>query len=619
MKHYVLKIKDRFIQSILDGTKTHEYRLGTPERSKIAIGDRLILISNDNPNKLCTVAVTSVESFLNWEDALKGDWEEDFSHLFNSYLDVLKECQRFYSRDEIKEYGIRKFGISPLRTKIRKARVLLDTNIIIHRESFKNVSFEVAKGFNWLDKLKDTKIIHPDSIFEINKYNDANIKNGILIKLDSYEKLLPHQINDDYFNSIVNRFSLDENSRIDNNILYQVYDGVVDALITNDLKILAKAELLGIRNSVFSIEEFLKFAEDTYPTKIDYKMLSVKKEQFGSIDLNDSFFDTLKADYPEFEHWFNSKNAEETYVFREDGRIHAFLYVKVEYEDEESYLKIKPQLSPKKRLKVGTFKIDEHVKGFRLSERFLKIIFDNARINKVDEIYVTLFENHRKEIDNLRDVLCKWGFFKWGTKIGTNGKIESVFVKTMESFNDGLSIKENFPNLISGPNMFFLPINPEYHTALFPDSILKNEDMNLYSENKAHLYSLEKIYVSGTFNKSPKPGDIVVIYRSGERWPKKYSSVCTGLAILEGLYFPKTLDEFLSLCSNKSVFSDEELSTFYSNKKYRTVVKLIQYKTFEKKITLEVLQNEGLVGEFSGPRPFDRIDPKHYELFMKEE
>src|SRR5574344_1247405 len=116
MKHYVLKIKDRFIQSIVDGTKTHEYRLSSSERRKISIGDKLLLVSNENPNKLCTVTVTSSESFSNWEDALKDDWKKDFSHLFNSYSDVLKECQKFYSRDEIQEYGIIKFGISLTRT-----------------------------------------------------------------------------------------------------------------------------------------------------------------------------------------------------------------------------------------------------------------------------------------------------------------------------------------------------------------------------------------------------------------------------------------------------------------------------------------------------------------------
>jgi len=30
--------------------------------------------------------------------------------------------------------------------------------------------------------------------------------------------------------------------------------------------------------------------------------------------------------------------------------------------------------------------------GFRLGERFLKIIFDNALKQKVEEIYVTIFE-----------------------------------------------------------------------------------------------------------------------------------------------------------------------------------------------------------------------------------
>jgi hypothetical protein len=33
----------------------------------------------------------------------------------------------------------------------------------------------------------------------------------------------------------------------------------------------------------------------------------------------------------------------------------------------------------------------------RLGERFLKIIFDNAFINKVDEIYVTIFDKRDDE------------------------------------------------------------------------------------------------------------------------------------------------------------------------------------------------------------------------------
>ncbi len=64
------------------------------------------------------------------------------------------------------------------------------------------------------------------------------------------------------------------------------------------------------------------------------------------------------------------------------------MYLKTEGSDE-NYSDIDPMFSKKKRLKVGTFKVVSN--GVRLGERFLKIIFDNAILNQVEEIYVTIF------------------------------------------------------------------------------------------------------------------------------------------------------------------------------------------------------------------------------------
>lgn len=58
-----------------------------------------------------------------------------------------------------------------------------------------------------------------------------------------------------------------------------------------------------------------------------------------------------------------------------NGMLLSFLYLKVE-DENESYMDITPMFSPKKRLKIGTFKVISN--GFRLGERFIKIIFDNA-------------------------------------------------------------------------------------------------------------------------------------------------------------------------------------------------------------------------------------------------
>lgn len=78
-----------------------------------------------------------------------------------------------------------------------------------------------------------------------------------------------------------------------------------------------------------------------------------------------------------------------------------------------------------RRLKVGTFKVEST--GFRLGERFVKIIFDNALQRNVDEIYVTLYTD-REELSALAALLKRWGFTEYGVKIG-NGKEEQVLVK----------------------------------------------------------------------------------------------------------------------------------------------------------------------------------------------
>lgn len=619
MNHVKLKIRPQFLKAVQNGTKKHEYRLGTPERLKIKNGDKLILVSNQDPRAFIVVTVRRITKYPSWEEALRDNWELDFKGQHENLGDVINECSKFYTRDQVKQYGIIVFDIEPLSVKLRKNRVLLDTNIIIQREGYTNVTFEVANLYKWFEILKSTPLIYSKTIDEIKKYQDLIARKSITIKLDSYETLTSNQINDEYFNNVIQSFSKDENSLIDNEILYQVYDGKADLLITNDNKMLRKAELLGIRQIVLNVEEYLKIVEKEFPKKIEYKMLSVKKEQFGKINIDDPFFDTLKEDYPEFIDWFNSKNQEEAYVFKKDEEIHGFLFVKVEYPDEKDYLIINPILQPKKRLKVGTFKIDPTLKGFRLSERFIKIIFDNAMISEVDEIYVTLFERKRKEVDALRDVLCKWGFNYHGYKLSKQGEKESVFVKTLEHYDPEKDIKYNFPNLPNNQKMYMLPINSEYHTDLFPDSILKNEDMNLYSENKGHLYSLEKIYVSNAYTGKAKAGDFIVIYRSGDRYPKRYSSVCTCLAILEEIVYPKTKEEYLEICSNKSVFKKEELIEFYNGKKYRTVIKLIPYKTYFNKISLGRLIDIGFINYDSGPRPFDEVPPSLYKLFLEED
>ncbi len=521
MKNYYLKIRDKYINEIISKNKIHEYRLATPERKEIKVGDTLIMISNQNKNKFVKVTVEAKQTFKTWEDALIGYWQQDFKNLYNSFEDVLNECFRFYPKSEVDRYGIIVYSISPLEVSYDDISILLDTNILIKRESNSNNSFEISKLFNWINNKKLDIYIHKFSKNEIEKYKEKKEMQSVLTKLNSYSVLPSFNCDvGNYFEKITKKYSMDENSRIDNELLKEIYNDNVGILLTDDNVILKKAEELYIRDRVISSLELLNYFEEHYPQNIEYKMLSVKLREFKDIDLNSQFFDTLREDYSgiKFDRWFKNKASqnEKAYIFEDGKEMKGFLYLKIE-DKNEKYDDISPKLLPKTRLKVGTFKIIST--GFRLGERFLKIIFDNARKFQVDEIYVTLFENKREEVMQLKKIMENWGFQKWGLK--DNGKL--VLVKSMTDYNFNESPKFNYPLLKKEINYFFLPIYPKFHTDLFPDMILKNEDMHLYKENKAHRYALEKIYLSGAFDIRANPGDIVLIYRTGERYPKRYS------------------------------------------------------------------------------------------------
>ena len=59
-------------------------------------------------------------------------------------------------------------------------KVLLDTNIIIYRETDRILNPNTPDLFNWLDKLHYDKYIHPLSEQEIAQYKDVEKRNVIL-------------------------------------------------------------------------------------------------------------------------------------------------------------------------------------------------------------------------------------------------------------------------------------------------------------------------------------------------------------------------------------------------------------------------------------------------------
>lgn len=490
-------------------------------------------------------------------------------------------------------------------------RILLDTNIIIHREASRVYNQDIGLLFNWLDKLNYEKCVHPLSIEEIRTHKDENVVKTMNIKITNYELLKTESPEN---NQIIELRKSDKtrNDEIDTSIIKELYNNRVNFLITEDRGIHRKALKLGISERVFKIDAFIEKVVAENPQLKEYKVLAVKKKYFGNLNISDSFFESFIDDYSEFKDWFNRKSDKVSYVCTADDEVKAFLYLKVETDGSEAYDDIHPKFLKKKRLKIGTFKVTST--GYKLGERFLKIIFDNALQYQVSEIYVTIF-NKREDQNRLIKLLEDWGFQHWGTKTTHNG-IEQVYTKDFFGITEIASTRYSFPFVSRGTRKFIVPIYPEYHTELFPDSILNNESPDDFIENEPHRNALKKIYISRSYFRNLNSGDLVLFYRTGGY----YKGVISTIGVVESIETDiKDEQHFIDLCRKRSVFDDEGLSKYWNWSKTNRpfIVNFLYIDSFPMpKVNLKKLMELNLIQ--SAPRGFEQIKDETFFQILNE-
>ena len=332
--------------------------------------------------------------------------------------------------------------------------------------------------------------------------------------------------------------------------------------------------------------------------------MDLQVQRFSDINLNDSFFDSLRASYPEFNEWYNKKAAAgaTAYCYYVDNELKDFLYLKIE---EEELSDLTPALPAKKRLKVGTFKVDNEDRHTTRGERFMKKIMDKAIAADVDEIYVTMFPT--EELQGLIRMFEKFGFSHIADKPHEGGNAEYVLIKDMTTHVDDFKLDYPFVKKASS-NKYVLSIVPEFHTHLFPDSILKNEKKYDLIQDVSETNSIYKIYLcwmQGTRNL--KAGDKLIIYRTSDEEGKAYyrsvcTSVCTVCEVKTYRDFENE-EEFIKYTNRYSVFKEHELRRWYKNKNYFIVIKMVYNIAFTKKVINMVMKEQ--VG----------LNPKYWGFF----
>ena len=496
-------------------------------------------------------------------------------------------------------------------------RILLDTNIIIHREAATVVADDIGVLFRWLDNLHHTKCIHPITVEELEKHADPKVRRSLEVKLASYNLLKTKAPTLEPVRKLSQQLDKNTSDLNDTLIINELYSGRVDALITEDKRLANKASLLGISDRVYTIDAFLEKVTAENPELADYKVLALQKDHFGNLDVADEFFASFRKDYPGYERWFNRKADEPVYVCRSEGNLIALLYLKMENRSED-YSDMTPALPPKKRLKIGSFKV--MLNGLRLGERLMKIVFDNALRFNVDEIYVTSFDK-RIEQQRLLNLFEEYGFGLHGHKAGPGGN-ELVYVRPFTRMADRQHPKLTYPFFSTKGQIFIVPIYPKYHTELFPDSILQTESAADFVDNEPHRNAIGKVYISRSLDRDLRPGDVLVFYRTADRPPAYYHSVVTTIGVVEDTHDSiSTEDDFIRLCRRRSVFTDDELSRIWNSDKAKRpfIANFLYVHSLPRRVTRQKLLETGILPSiYEGPRGFTRITAKNLRDILME-
>ena len=283
-----------------------------------------------------------------------------------------------------------------------------------------------------------------------------------------------------------------------------------------------RAKQFNLEEQVLTVNEALINLD----VRLPFKPTTIKKTTVDTLNLDDPIFDSLKEDYPEFNHWFEKivKVRRECLTYTEKGHLGALLIYKRENETIDL---LDETLIPKDRIKIATMKVSSN--GNKIGELFLYWIINYAISLGCEELYLTHFT---KENDYLTYLIEEYGF----KHVGNNSRDEEVYIKKInkneileeiEDNDDSFSeiAKKYYPYFCDNENVrkFIVPIKPEFHEKIFLKPVVQTslesfseEGFGEYPSNLIPTNTIKKAYISHA-NANLKEGDLILFYETDKK------------------------------------------------------------------------------------------------------
>lgn len=428
-------------------------------------------------------------------------------------------------------------------------RILVDTNIIIGLEDHRVIDNSFSDFHRYAVSNNCILYYYKGCIEDVSNDKDLDRRKAILSKIKKYNVLPnPAKPTCDFVMTVGQK---DENDRIDNEQLFQLYCGYVELFVTEDKGIIKNADKIGVGHNVLSIAEALKKLRGKYEYKIPkhpiLKHSSVRKIKEKK---SDAFFHSLRQDYQGFDSWFDKcvKEDRSCYILTIEGSLAALLIYNVEDVQQHKI----PGIF-ERAVKMCTFKTNDNAFGLKTGELFLHKMFEYCIEREINYLYLTLFDKYKF----LVGLLTKFGF----RESGENDRVERIMVKSLKK-EDTTSPKPNqfsyHPFYCDSRHIakFVIPIRQAFYNSLFKDSSLRQPtlfDNMEESLNEIQGNSIVKAYICNAKTKQLKTGDLLFFYSS------RHLKAIQPIGVLEKFYTINRFENLLSVVRGKTVFSDEEL------------------------------------------------------------
>ena len=431
-----------------------------------------------------------------------------------------------------------------------RLRFLLDTNILIPLQDSMVVLQPSLTNFMRLCNAHGHQLLyHPASIEDIRRDPNEDRRNRTLARLGQYTQLQAGPA------CPWNTPQTSVNDACDNEILYALERDAAHALVTEDQGLHRKARDRGLSDRVYFIQSADYWLRGLHePGEVHLPNIDDVELHTLTGQLAEPFFNSIREDYDGFDDWFRRKAMEgrSAWVYR-NGVDQAIAAICIYTVQRDEPITDDGEVLESNALKLCTFKVGEAVRGRKVGELFLRAAFQYATKHQCESIFL---HANAEQQTHLKNLIEDFGFLHTGRYQG-----DGVYVKAHPIDPPALQmdpfeyVRLYYPHYMGGDDVrkFLVPIQPQFHGILFPDYQDPGHALPDGHPQRHVGNAIKLAYLCHTLSKRPRPGDIVLFYRSRDM------RAVTTLGIVESYDWSDSADEIARIVSRRTVYSDYQI------------------------------------------------------------